>query len=290
MDNQEEFWQNAFAFIPAIIDCNTKLLLNPLKYRQKEEGPFIKSIADIFLSWTKVAEAPFVQYAKRYLYIDTTLRQKRENNLNFRAWLDKVGKDSRVRMPYSFYFHRVLPRLARYSLLLQTIGKNTLNNEAEMGLLTRAIKECDGITSSCDSSIAQVEKNIELTDIKNKILWKSSYEKVNLGLKNPGRKVIKQGDVTRRGNHRVDWIETHLILLDNYLLISKIRNGSNGSKYYVTKRPIPLELLVLESCSDDPVTKSSSSKLGVGTFTSAVSSENKRHSRQFFNNPTSPTN
>jgi len=58
----------------------------------------------------------------------------------------------------------------------------------------------------------------------------------------------------------------------------------------LTKQPIPLDLLVLESVDDDPVIKSSSSKFGVGTFTSHVPNppESRRLSRQLLQSPISP--
>jgi hypothetical protein len=237
MRKQREFWDDAFGPVQALVECNTKYLLTDFKHRQRERGPFIDGVADIILNWAKHAKDVYVHYADTYLLVDKRLRNERESNTSFANWFNQVSKDPRTRgTPHSFYFHRAIPRLARYSLLLGTIKKTTPSSHPEIELLDRAIAECDVITSLCNSRLEQVEKKVEIIDLKDQIRFKSNEEKVDLRLEDKKRKVIRRGDVTRRGDYRLDWIPTHLILLDNFLVISKIRKGLHGSEYYVTKK------------------------------------------------------
>ncbi|CAN6649846.1 hypothetical protein TRVA0_024S00496 [Trichomonascus vanleenenianus] len=274
MKKQNEFWLNSFGTIRAIIDCNTEHLLTILKLRQKEQGPFVAGVADIVLGWIKQARPLYIAYADTYLLADRQLRTERDFNPSFAQWFERVSKDPRTRgVPHGFYFHRAIPRLARYGLLLKSIQKATLSSDPEWQLLERAIKECDEVTGLCNQRLAQVEKRIEILDLQSQIRFKSAEETADLRLTDKRRRVLRRGDVTRRGDYRMDWVPTHLILFDNFLVLSKIRKGMSSNQYYVTKKPIPMDLLVLEVCDSEPVTKSSSSKLGMGTFTSQVSAQ-----------------
>ena len=60
--------------------------------------------------------------------------------------------------------------------------------------------------------------------------------KVDLGLKDPTRKVIHQGDVSRKSDNKLEWLDIHLILLDNFLIMTKKRRDRNGEKYLVSKQ------------------------------------------------------
>ena len=68
-----------------------------------------------------------------------------------------------------------------------------------------------------------------------KLVFKST-SKVDLGLKDAGRKIIHQGDVTRKSDNKLKWLDVHLILLDNYLVMTKRRRDRGVERYYVSKQ------------------------------------------------------
>lgn len=272
--NQAKFCSDAFDPIPPLIECHSNDLLSELKVRQKQSGPFIDGIADIILGWTKNARKAYVTYADKYPLAARTLSYEKETNAAFASWLEKASKDPRTRgSPHSFYFVRAMPRLARYGLLLGAIKKYTLASDPEYLLLEKAIAECDDITRDCNNRIAEVEKQVEILNLNDQIRFKSPEETVDLKLGDKRRKVLRRGEVTRRGDYRMDWVPTHLILFDHFLVLSKIRKGLGGNQYYVTKKPIPMDLLVFETADAEAVAKSSASKIGVGTFTHSTSPE-----------------
>ncbi|KAJ8612086.1 hypothetical protein MRB53_037637 [Persea americana] len=87
--------------------------------------------------------------------------------------------------------------------------------------------------------------------------------RAELNLLQPGRELIFRGDLQRMGNTRFTWLDTHALLLDNYLVLAKTVNSRDSSgaankydKYDVSKLPIPMDLLVLESFDDPAVVKS----------------------------------
>lgn len=287
MRQQQQFVDGAFGSISKLIECNSTFLLRNLKLRQQQQGPFLEGIADIVLEWIKVAKDQYVAYSNSYVRTDRRLRSERDANPAFAAWLERAAKDPRAKgYPHSFYFHRAIPRLARYSLLLRTIQTATLESDPEHALLERCITECDATAAECNKRVADVENNMEILTLAEHIQFKGADQKADLKLTDPRRSIVHTGDILRRGEHRLDWVDTRLVLLDNFLLLTKNRKGVAG-KFYVTKRPIPLDLLVLESCSDDAISKSST-KFGAGVFstntTSSSSSTQALHNMAQNNN------
>jgi hypothetical protein len=237
MTDQDLFWQHSFGSVKTLIDCNSEHLLRAFKYRQQQQGPYIEGVADVILSWLETAREPYMSYADSYLYTDRRIRREKESNQGLSSWLERASKDPRAKgVPYSFYFHRAIPRLARYGLLLRTIQKSTMNSDPEWQLLERCITECDKLTGECNKRLARVEKTMELLDLQEQLQFKSPEVTVNLRIKDTRRKIIRRGDVVRRGEYKLDWIEAHIILLDNFLILSKIRKGLNGTKYYISRR------------------------------------------------------
>ncbi|KAG5356536.1 Rho1 guanine nucleotide exchange factor 3 [Yarrowia sp. C11] len=229
-----------------IIQCSKELLQGRLKARHII---FVTGIADIIIEWIKVARPHFLAYANRYLHADRRIRKEREDNVLFSQWLGDMSKDPRtLGKPYSIYFHRVIPRLARYSLLLGTISKHT-TNEMELELLTRAIAECDDVTRQCNMVIGNVEKQVELLDLKSQFVFKPDCG-ADLKLESTQRKIMRRGDVQRKSDYGLEWIDAHLVLLDNFLVLCKHQTGQHGPKLYVTKKPIPLELLCVEQIDE----------------------------------------
>ncbi|ODQ68577.1 Dbl homology domain-containing protein [Nadsonia fulvescens var. elongata DSM 6958] len=176
IENQEEFCEKAFALIPAIIECNTKLLLEPLLLRYKKEGPFIESIADIFLSWSKVAKQLFVLYAEGFSYTERILENSTKNQ-KFKEWLLNLDGDLKYEKKYySFYFSSTLRRSCYYPLILQNISKITRGSNVETGTLANAIQECNEIASLCNLAASEAKPAKLFSPVFLKISKK--YEKI----------------------------------------------------------------------------------------------------------------
>ena len=102
---------------------------------------------------------------------------------------------------------------------------------------------------------------------------------VDLGLKDPTRKIVYRGDVSQKSGSSLMWVRLHLILLDNYLIMTEKRIEQGMDRYFVSKRvrclqmyliqPILLDLLVLESLASpvqSQVAKGSSIYRAVSRF------------------------
>ncbi|KAK3044256.1 hypothetical protein LTS18_001774, partial [Coniosporium uncinatum] len=115
----------------------------------------------------------------------------------------------------------------------------------------------------CDARVGDMTRKVDLTDLQSKLVLRKGMERVELNLDHLGRELIYKGDLQRAGANKFTWLETHALLFDHYFVLAKTittRDGEAGTKYEkydVSKVPIPMDLLILESRDDDPVIKSS---------------------------------
>jgi hypothetical protein len=63
-----------------------------------------------------------------------------------------------------------------------------------------------------------------------------SGAKIDVGLADATRKVIHTGDVTRKSDNKLEWLDIHLVLLDNFLIMTKIRRDRGSERYWVSKQ------------------------------------------------------
>ena len=57
--------------------------------------------------------------------------------------------------------------------------------------------------------------------------------KADLGLKERNRKVLHRGDVLRKSDTKLEWLDIYLILLDNYLIMTEKRRERGVERYFV---------------------------------------------------------
>ncbi|MCJ1474008.1 hypothetical protein MMC13_002664 [Lambiella insularis] len=274
----DSFLKEVFGKVDAVKQANEDYLLAQLKYRQEEKGPWIPGFSDIFREWIRKAKSAFVEYAGSFPHATLMIRKEAERNVLFRQFLEQVREDPLSdRLGWDTYLKAPITRLQRYGLLLSTVLKATKQEGAEKNNLQRAIEEIRVVTLECDARVAETAKRVDLADLSSKLKLRPGMEKVQLNLTHLGREIIFQGDLQRKGTNKVSWLDTHAILFDHYLVLAKPmqqRDAAGGLKhevYDVSKLPIPMDLLVLESTNDEPVVKSSVKGItSVSTVTSRV--------------------
>lgn len=65
-----------------------------------------------------------------------------------------------------------------------------------------------------------------------------SGAKIDLGLQDATRKVIHRGDVSRKSDNKLEWLDIHLILLDNFFIMTKKKRDRGVDRYWVSKQVI----------------------------------------------------
>ncbi|RAL67431.1 hypothetical protein DID88_008186 [Monilinia fructigena] len=269
-----KFVASVFGKVEAIKEVNENHLLAQLKYRQKEQGPWVTGFSDIFREWIRKAKSAYIEYAAGFPYATYLVRREADRNLLFRQFLDQA-RDNKLsgRLDWNTYLKAPITRLQRYGLLLGTVLKNMTKDSDEKTQLAIAIEEIKAVTLECDAKVEEQTRKVDMIELQSKLYLRPGMERVELNLDHLGRELLHRGDLQRAGNNRFTWLETHAILFDHYFVLAKsvIQRDINGARkkevYDVSKLPIPMQLLVLESSDDDPVQKSAVKGIGAVTTT-----------------------
>ncbi|TKA68662.1 hypothetical protein B0A55_08798 [Friedmanniomyces simplex] len=268
---KDKFVKDVFGRVDAIKQANEDHLLPQLKYRQQEQGPWIVGFSDIFRQWIRKAKAAYLEYAGGFPGANFLVRQELDRNLEFRTFVDRMSKDKRsMRLQWDTFLKAPITRLQRYTLLLSTVMRNMRGEhlEEEKRNLQVAYDEVKNVTLECDARVAEMQRKVDLSDLSLKLVLRPGMQQaVELNLDHIGRQLIHRGDLQRMGGtggnkFTFTWLDTHALLFDHYMVIAKTnaRRSEQGGKietYDVSRLPIPMDLLILESTNDPAVQKNS---------------------------------
>lgn len=258
-----KFVNDVFSKAEAVKKANEDHLLPQIKYRQQEQGPWIVGFSDIFREWIRKAKQAYVDYAANFPYANFLVRQEADRNMLFRAFLEEAQANKlSEKLPWQNFLKAPIDRLQRYGLLIDTVIKNSIVDNEEKRNLMVAKEEIKQVTLECDARVAEMERKVDLTDLQTKLILRPGMQRVELNLDHLGRELIFRGELQRMGGSRFNWLEMHALLFDHYLVLAKTvayreQDGvTKSEKYDVSRLPIPMDLLVLESEDDDPVIRS----------------------------------
>lgn len=228
--------------------------------------------SDIFREWIRRARPVYVKYAESYHLADNLIRKEASRNLQFQQFLEQAQQDRRSnRLDWQTYLKSPITRLQRYSLLLGTVYKNMVKDTEEKTNLAFAIDEIKAATFEADSKFEEQKKKMELKDYQTRLKMRPPFDKeVELNLDHLGREILMKGELVRPGGKGLNWVETHAVLFDHYLVLAKLVKGGGIREDYwdVSKVPIPMDLIILESRHDSAVVRSGG-KIGAITTTVA---------------------
>jgi hypothetical protein len=260
---KEKFLRDVFGRVEAVKIANEENLLPQLKYRQQEQGPWIVGFADIFRQWIRKARLAYLEYAGGFPGANWLVRQELDRNMEFRVFIERASKEQRSRrLGWDTYLKAPITRLQRYTLLLSSVLKTMKTDSAERRDLEIALEEVKRATLECDAKVADMQRKVDLSDLNMKLILRPGMEtQVELNLDHFGREVIHRGDVQRMGGNKFTWLDAHAILFDHYLVLAKTvaqrsDQGGKVEKFDVSRLPIPMDLLILESTNDPAVQKS----------------------------------
>jgi hypothetical protein len=258
----DRFIHEVFGKVDAVRKANEDHLLPQIKYRQQEQGPWIVGFSDIFREWIRKAKHAYIEYAASFPYATFLVRQEADKNMLFKTFLNEAQTDRRSnKLDWNTYLKGPIDRLQRYGLLIDTVIKNsTVDNEEKRNLII-AKEEIKIVALECDARVGEMSRKVDLTDLQARLILRPGMQRVELNLDHLGRELIYRGDLQRMGGSRFNWVETHALLFDHYLVLAKtvaLREAdgmTKSDKYDVSRLPIPMDLLVLESEDDDPVVR-----------------------------------
>ncbi|KAJ4355451.1 Rho guanine nucleotide exchange factor [Didymosphaeria variabile] len=258
-----KFIKDVFSKVDAVKKANEEHLLPQMKYRQQEQGPWIVGFSDIFREWIRKAKQAYIEYSSAFPYANFLVRQEADKNMLFRTFLDEARNNKAAnKLDWNTFLKGPITRLQHYGLLIDSVLKKSKIENEEKRNLEMARDEIKAVTMECDTRVAEMTRKVDLSDLQAKLILRPGMQRVELNLDHLGRELIFKGDLLRMGGNRFTWLETHALLFDHYLVLAKTvtyreQDGvTKSEKYDVSRLPIPMDLLVLESEDDDAVVRS----------------------------------
>ncbi|KAL6453596.1 TUS1 Rho1 guanine nucleotide exchange factor TUS1 [Candida maltosa Xu316] len=249
----KNFEQDVISTGKQIIEIHETILFEPLLKILIAEGRFIKNLVDIgqiYSDWTFEIKQPLIKYMscmpmiEELLSIDT-LKAYVDNQIGNLARVKELKVNVAILFISTFN-----SRYLQLPLQLADIYKKYNENDPEFISMSKAADAIRKLGSRINDSKKIADNLHAISIIKDQLIWKSGVPQINLNLNSPNRRFICRGDLTRRSDLKK--LQTsnldHIILLDNYMLITdraKNRHGSMG--YKIVEDPIPIEYLIVSS-------------------------------------------
>lgn len=238
----KSFVNKVFGCVDSVKKANEEHLLPQLKYRQKEQGPWITGFSAIFREWIRKAKQAYLDYCSNFPYAEYLVRQEESRNMIFRSFLDQARADKRSnKLNWDSFLKAPIARLQRYILLLNTVLKNSKVDNDEKRNLQLAIEEIVAVTQECNNRVGQVQHKVEISELQTKLIMRPGMPSVELNLDHLGRELIHRGDLIRLGGNRFTLLDTHALLFDHYLVLAKTithrdsEGGIKAEKYDISK-------------------------------------------------------
>ncbi|KAF8645045.1 hypothetical protein AX16_008106 [Volvariella volvacea WC 439] len=141
----EEFMDEVFGNFLELRDAN-KRLLEFMYVRQREQGPVIQRIGDIFLdAATELFRSEYPLYIGNHPVAERRLKEEMDNNPEFRLFIEKCSRKQvsrfgeNVRLDLRQCLSRPSEHLQKYPILIDVILKETADGNPDADFLAEAI-------------------------------------------------------------------------------------------------------------------------------------------------------
>ncbi|KAI9015687.1 hypothetical protein CLU79DRAFT_707318 [Phycomyces nitens] len=242
------FIDKVFSNLLTIRDISRKLV-NVLLERQNEH-PIVSQIGDIMLKFAVDFE-PFIYYGARQHEAKFVFEQERYINPALKEFAETTERNPlSKKLELNGYLTKPTTRLGRYTLLLKEILKHTPEGHPDRIQIPESVETIRQFLRRVNTETGKAKNKFDLERIHKHLTFKNKADAMDLKLLDEERHIIKQGVLRKTSN--LESTEYQAILLDNYLVIAKIKIVNGRECHVIRKRPIPLELLevsVPQSCS-----------------------------------------
>lgn len=213
----------------------------------------VNQVGDIFLRHVNRFKDVYLRYGPQVVLAEYEAKREAETNMLFQNFIrEKEKRAESRRLPFRHFIILPVTRLQRYSLLLDAVLKKTPEDNPDKVHIATCIDIIKGIATKVDEATVETKNTLRIYEINQRIRFKPG-EPHELDLLKPGRKLIKEGVLTRKSHLVVETIELRVFLFDHLLLMTKEKKAPNkvdDVEYVVSKRPIPMELLHIQEATE----------------------------------------
>lgn len=233
----------------SLLEIHQKILFEPLLRILMKDGRYVKNlvgIATIYHAWSQEVKNSLLKYMSTVPMIESLLDVP-----ILKAWVDReVSTVKRVNdLKVNGHLLLISTFNSRYqSLPLQIleIRKRYDTQEPEYISLTQTLDAIKRLGSKVNQMKVYADNMFELKKIQKQLAWKSTISPPSLNLGSENRRFLFRGDLTRKGDLKINTTNNHIILLDNYFLLTEVKTKVSPVVYKVVENPIPIELIIVE--------------------------------------------
>ncbi|KAJ3755039.1 CNH domain-containing protein [Lentinula raphanica] len=225
---------------------------------QRREFPVLSSVtAAVFDAALNFREA-YMEYIPNYPIAAYRIDEEMGTNPAFKRFVeDAVRHPDAHRLDMKSFINRPIPRLLRYELLLKGILDETPEGHEDRLAIPQVLEVIKAIGKESEPGVVSAKGKVELWRYNGNIVFKPG-EWIDMDLLDRNRSLIHTGRLLRQPDggglewSGGGWSELFVLLFDNYLVMTKAREKDGVTKYFVNRRPIPLDLLTLVNFTDPP--------------------------------------
>lgn len=233
----------------ALATIHRNFLFEPLLRILMSDGRLISNvvaIADIYVEWTKQARSPLLNYMSTMPMIEDLLRLEA-----LKSWDEPLRNNPKIKELQVngnlLLMSTFNSRYQQLPLQLADIRKSFDEHDDEYVHLTSAIDAFKKLGSRVNEMKVHADNIHALQMLEKQLTWKSNIVKPNINLSLEKRKFFFRGDVSRKGDLKINSYTVHLIVLDNYLLITERTRSQKAHHYKVIEVPIPVDYIIVEN-------------------------------------------
>ncbi|KAK7202648.1 CNH domain-containing protein [Myxozyma melibiosi] len=260
-----------------VLQLHERYLFFPLRERQRQ-AHVMSGVGDILVIWIRHGIEPYLRHADGLGPASEMSETERRQNPHYAQFVsDFQSANSGASVS------TVMTKLLRYPLLIGRMLKCLIELETEQGIqqsaerryLERAHGRITQLASVFQSRFVSSQRQYVLRNLRSTIYFSNQSLKVELGLSSRTREMLNNGSVEVDSRRQ----SMNMILLDNYLLMTRVIVVADRLRYDVVYPPIPIDFLTLVS-QDDGQVNATFHRASVATINSS-SSANAEEMREF---------
>ncbi|KAF9038576.1 CNH domain-containing protein [Panaeolus papilionaceus] len=236
-----------------------KKLVDKLHEIQREQHPEIHSITAPLYDAALHFHDAYMEYIPNYPIAAYRIDDEMVTNLSFKSFVDQcVRHPDAHRLDMKNFINRPIPRLLRYELLLKGIMDETEPGHEDLDTIPNLIDVIKALGKESEPGVHAAKQKVEVWRYNTSLVFKPG-EYIDMDLLDSSRSLIYSGKLLRQPDSGLEWngwSELHVLLFDNYLVMTKPKEKDGITRYIVNRRPIPLDLLTLVGFSDPPTQRS----------------------------------
>ncbi|OBA19712.1 CNH-domain-containing protein, partial [Metschnikowia bicuspidata var. bicuspidata NRRL YB-4993] len=249
ISSMKEFEDKVLLSAKQLLSIHRVSLYEPLLKILVSDGKFIKNLngmAALYKAWAQEARAPLLAYISAMPMIEDLL-----SNAALRKWDELIRSHPRMKELQVngnlLLMSTFNSRYQQLPLQLLDVRKFFDEEDEEYVSLSRAIDAIRHLGNKVNEMKVHSDNVHALRLVEKQLTWKSNIPQPRLNLKSSRRKFFFRGDLIRKGDLKINSHSAHVIVLDNYLLITEKQRTQKMNTYKVTETPVPLDYLIVEN-------------------------------------------